>query len=127
MVKLAAKGMAERDNHLMPKSVTTPEEFYEIMARTALDAIGLQTLLEELARAEQELKHADEKSTHGINADTATILPEEPPDPPQYGLDVPPVMRIGYEARDLDTPDRHEHETRKVENARLRSKMNGSE
>ena len=27
LVELAAKGMAERDNHPMPKSVTTPEAF----------------------------------------------------------------------------------------------------
>jgi hypothetical protein len=31
LVELAAKGLAERDNHLMPKSVTTPEAFYEGM------------------------------------------------------------------------------------------------
>jgi hypothetical protein len=52
-VALAAKGMAERDNHPMPKSVTTPEAFYEIMARAALDAIGLAALLERVARAER--------------------------------------------------------------------------
>lgn len=55
-VELGAKGMAQRDNHPMPKSVTTPEEFYEIMSAAALDAIGLRTLLSRLARAERELE-----------------------------------------------------------------------
>jgi hypothetical protein len=59
LVELAAKGMAERDNHPMPRSVTTPEAFYEVMARAALDAVGLQALLEELAGAVQELENAD--------------------------------------------------------------------
>ena len=93
LVELAAKGMAERDNHPMPKSVTTPEAFYEIMARAALDVIGLQTLLEDLARAEQELKHADEGSNLAVNADNAATLPEEPSDSPEYELNVPPVTR----------------------------------
>ncbi len=60
LVELAAKGMAERDSHPMPRSVTTPEAFYEVMARAALDAVGLQALLEELAGAVQELDNADE-------------------------------------------------------------------
>jgi hypothetical protein len=60
LVKLAAKGLAERDNHPMPKSVTTPEAFYAVMARAALDAIGLAALLERVARAEQKLRYADE-------------------------------------------------------------------
>jgi hypothetical protein len=53
-VEIAAKGMAERDNHPMPKSVTTPKAFYEVMAGAALDAIGLQALLERVARAERQ-------------------------------------------------------------------------
>jgi hypothetical protein len=122
LVELAAKGMAERDNHPVPKSVTTPEAFYEVMARAALDAIGLQALLEELARAEQELKNADEGSTLAVNAETATTLPEEPSVVPQYVLSVPPVTRIGYENGVLATPSRHERGTGKAENARLRSK-----
>jgi hypothetical protein len=40
-VHLAAKGMAERDTYPMPKSVTTAEAFYEVMAAAALDATGL--------------------------------------------------------------------------------------
>ena len=44
-VAVAAKGMAERDNHPMPGSVTTPEAFYKVMAAAALDAIGPQALL----------------------------------------------------------------------------------
>jgi len=55
-VKLAAKGMAERDNHPMPKSVTTPEAFYEVVAGAALDAIDLRTLLNRMTRAERELE-----------------------------------------------------------------------
>jgi hypothetical protein len=121
-VELAAKGMAERDNHPMPKSVTTLEAFYEVMARAALDAIGLQALLEELARAEQELKNADEGPNLAVNADAATTLPEEPSVPPQYVLSVPPATHIGYENGVLDTPSRRERGTGKAENARLRSK-----
>jgi hypothetical protein len=122
LVELAAKGMAERDNHPMPKSVTTPEAFYEIMARAALDVIGLQTLLEDLARAEQELKHADEGSNLAVNADNAATLPEEPSDSPQYELNVPPVTDIGHENGILNTPSRREQGARKVKNARLRGR-----
>jgi hypothetical protein len=119
LVELAAKGMAERDNHPMPKSVTTPEAFYEVMARAALDAIGLQTLLEEVARAEQELKNADEESDLAINAD-ATTLSQEPPVSPQYAMEVPPVTRMGYENGAPDRQSRAERGTRKAENACLR-------
>jgi len=55
-VTLAAKGLAERDNYPMPRSVTTPEVFYEVMAAAALDATDLRTLLERATRAEQELE-----------------------------------------------------------------------
>jgi hypothetical protein len=55
-VKLAAKGLAERDNHPMPKSVSTPEAFYEVMAAAVLDAIDLPALLERVTRAERELE-----------------------------------------------------------------------
>ena len=55
-VRLAAKGMAERDNHPMPKSVTTPEAFYDVMAAAALDAIGLPALIERVTRAERDLE-----------------------------------------------------------------------
>jgi hypothetical protein len=55
-VKLAAKGLAERDNHPMPKSVTTPEAFYEVMAAAVLDAIDLPALLERVTQAERELE-----------------------------------------------------------------------
>jgi hypothetical protein len=53
-VKVAAKGMAERDSHSMPESVTTPEAFYEVMADAALDAVGFRALVERLARAMRE-------------------------------------------------------------------------
>jgi hypothetical protein len=55
-LKLAAKGLAERDTHPMPNSVTTPEEFYEVMAAAVLEAIDLPALLERVARAELELE-----------------------------------------------------------------------
>ena len=119
LVELAAKGMAERDNHPMPKSVTTPEAFYEVMARAALDAIGLQALLGELAGAEQELKNADDESDLALNADAAT-LSEEPSVSPQYALEVPPVTRMGYENGVRDKESRGERGTQKAENACLR-------
>jgi hypothetical protein len=53
-VKVAAKGIAERDSHSMPESVTTPEAFYEVMAGAALDAVDFRTLVEQLARATRE-------------------------------------------------------------------------
>jgi hypothetical protein len=62
LVELAAKGMAERDNHPMPPSVTTPEAFYEIMAGAALDAVGFRTLLERVGQAERELEAIQESS-----------------------------------------------------------------
>jgi hypothetical protein len=60
-VELAAKGLRERDNHPMPKSVTTPEAFYEHMAGAALDGIDLRALLERVARAEGELETIRER------------------------------------------------------------------
>ena len=61
-VKVAAKGMAERDNHSMPESVTTPEAFYEVMAAAALDAVGFKALLERLTRAVREPEITQEPS-----------------------------------------------------------------
>jgi hypothetical protein len=60
LVELAAKGLRERDNHPMPMSVTTPEAFYEVMARAALDAMGLPALLEQAAQTERELEITNE-------------------------------------------------------------------
>ena len=119
LVELAAKGMAERDNHPVPKSVTTPEAFYEIMASAALDAIGLQTLLEEVARAEQELRKADEGSNLAVNADTTTP-PGDSSVFPDYELSEPPVTRMGYEGGVVAGPSRGERERGRAENARLR-------
>ena len=96
LVELAAKGMAERDNYPMPKSVTTPEAFYEVMACAALDAMGLQALLEELARAERELKDADEGPALVVDADVAAPFPEEPSAPPPHVL-TPPPTDFGHE------------------------------
>ncbi len=53
-VKLAAKGLAERDKRPMP--VMTDQAFYEVMAAAALDAIDLPALLERVTRAERELE-----------------------------------------------------------------------
>ena len=60
LVELAAKGLAERDSHPMPKSITTPEAFYQVMGRAALDAIGLPALLERVARGERKLRITEE-------------------------------------------------------------------
>ena len=111
MVELAAKGMAERDNHPMPKSVTTPRAFYEVMARAALHAAGLQALLEDLARAEQELEKADEGPTLPVKADAATMLLEQPS---------ATAVRNGHGNVELDTQNRHDRGTNKADKARLR-------
>ena len=55
-VELAAKGLAQRDNYPMPNSVTTPEDFYKVMATAALDAMGLRALLERVAQVEPGLE-----------------------------------------------------------------------
>jgi hypothetical protein len=56
LVELAAKGLHERDKHALPRSVTTPEAFYELMAGAALDGIDLRAILARLAQAERELE-----------------------------------------------------------------------
>lgn len=122
MVALAAKGMAERDNHPMPKSVTTPEAFYEVMARAALDAIGLQSLLEELAGAVQKLEKAEEGPDLVVDTDAITTLPtEEQPvsESPRYELSVPQLTQGSHEMEPLPPPSRPGR-TRKAANARLR-------
>ena len=111
LVELAAKGMAERDNHPLPKSVTSPEAFYEVMARAALDGAGLQALLEDLARAEQELKKVDEGPTLPMKADAATMLLEQPS---------ATAARNDHENVELDPQNRRDRGTSKAENARLR-------
>jgi hypothetical protein len=60
LVGLAAKGMRERDSVPMPVSVTTPAAFYKVMARAALDAIELQSLLEVVVRLESKRKVFEE-------------------------------------------------------------------
>lgn len=62
-LKLAAKGLAERDNHPMPESATTAAAFYEVMAAAALDAIDLPALLDRATRAERELEIMKEALT----------------------------------------------------------------
>jgi hypothetical protein len=122
MVALAAKGMAERDNHPMPKSVTTPEAFYEVMARAALDAIGLQSLLEELAGAVQELEKAEEGPDLVVDTDAITTPPTEGQpvsESPRYELSVPQLTQGNHEMEPLPPPSRPGR-TRKAANARLR-------
>ncbi len=123
LVELAAKGMAERDSHPMPKSVTTPEAFYEVMARAALDAIGLPALLEEVARAVPEVEITDEAHTQDVNADAATTLSDGPPVSPKYVMSVSPATHNGYEDGVLaDRGSRRERRKGKAENAHLRRK-----
>ena len=76
-VEVAAKEMAKRDSHSMPESVTTPEAFYEVMARAALDAVGFRALVERLARAMREpettpepLRRAGARSKHARSSRT---------------------------------------------------------
>ena len=76
-VEASAKGIAERDNHPMPGSVTTRETFYEVMAGAALEAISLRALLEQLSRAERQLPagrtpSAARTPTSGSTSDGAT-------------------------------------------------------
>ena len=124
LLELAAKGMAERDNHPMPKSVTTPEEFYEVMARAALDAISFRALLDEVAalRAERELRIAEEAPAQAVNAETATTPRNRPPVSTKYTLNVAAATHNGWEDGALDTKSRDERATRKAENIRLRRK-----
>jgi len=123
LVGLAAKGLRERDNHPMPKSVTTPEAFYEVMARAALDAMGLPALLERVARAERKLNITDEAPTKAVNgwADAATTVPDEQPVSPRYVLNAPPATHNGRgDGHGVLERGRSERGTRKTENVRLR-------
>ena len=120
LVELAAKGMAERDSHPMPRSVTTPEAFYEVMARAALDAVGLQGLLEELAGSAQKFDDADEGPILAVETDAITTPPEEPCVSSGYLPCVPKVTPVGSENGVLPTPARPGRGTRKAEGARLR-------
>lgn len=124
LIELAAKGLAERDNHPMPKSVTTPEAFYEVMARAALVAIGLRELLEEVevTRAQQELRIPDEAPTCTVNASTATTLDDALPDAHQYTLNAPEAKHNAWEDGGFDARSHFERATLKAENTRLRRK-----
>ena len=111
MVELAAKGLAERDNHPLPKSVTTLRAFYEVMARAALDAAGIQALLEDLARAEQKLKKADEEPILPVKADPAAMPLEQP---------FATAARNGHGSVELHIRNRRDRGTSKADNVRLR-------
>ncbi len=117
LVELAAKGLAERDNHAMPKSVTTPEDFYEIMAGAALDAIGLRELLEEVevARAQQDLTIPDEAPSGPLNADAPAARSDEPPDASLYAPNAPAATRSLWEDGAYYAGSQLEREPRKVE------------
>ena len=122
LVELAAKGMAERDNHPMPKSVTTPEQFYEVEARAALDAISLRALLDEVGalRAERELRIAEEAPAEAVTAETAATPRNKQPVTTKYTLNAPPTTHNGWEDGRVDTKSCDERATRKAENIRLR-------
>jgi hypothetical protein len=124
MVELAAKGMAERDKHPMPKSITTPEEFYEVEARAALDAISLRALLDEVGalRAEREARITEEEPAQAENAEAATTPRNKPPVSATYTLKAPPATQKIWEDGALDSKSRDERATRKAENIRLRRK-----
>ena len=90
LVELAAKGLAQRDSRPMPRSVTTPEGFYDVMARAALDAIGLRDLLEDRARAVPTPGlSADEKACWDEDANPPTMLLNDPNVTPRFELSLP--------------------------------------
>ena len=123
LVELAAKGLAERDNHPMPRSVTTPGEFYEVMAGAALDAIGLRELLDEVeASREQRELTVPADATVPVNADAAPLLGEELPDDPGSSLNAPVTTRDVWEDPVCDAGGELDGEPRKVESPRLRRK-----
>ena len=94
------RGWPGGDSRPTPRSVTTPEAFYEVLARAALDAIGLRAILEDLARADKELNIiADEASTQAENDDATTMLPDEPPVSPQHELTAPLATLRDTESR----------------------------
>ncbi len=122
LVELAAKGLAQRDTYPMPKSVSTPESFYEVMARAALDAIGLQALLNEMKQAEEQLRFAAEPpppppATH---ADVATTPPKGPSVSPAHVLRAPSRIHGCNRLDDLDPKSGCTRKKRKAENVRLR-------
>jgi hypothetical protein len=117
-VTMAAKGMAERDNYPMPKSVTTPAAFYEIMAEAALEAAGLRGLLERVARAERELDHLQdalrnaesqtEAARHRVSAAAAVAEETAPapavPAPPPSATTPGPMTTPGPTSSEPITP-----------------------
>ena len=87
LVELASEGLRERDSHPMPTSVRTPEAFYEVMTRAALDAAGLRALLNELRfvhAANDSLWHrlrAAEVENARLRRCGQTVRPENPGQP----------------------------------------------
>jgi hypothetical protein len=125
LVELAAKGLAQRDTYPMPESVTTPESFYEVMARAALDAIGLQALLNEMKHVEEELRlAADPPPTTppppAAHADVARSLPTQPSVSTAHTLRAPSRVHGRNGPDDLDPKDGCTRGQRKAENVRLR-------
>ena len=125
LVELAAKALAQRDTYPMPASVSTPEAFYEVMARAALDAIGLRTLLEEVARHEDDLKLDSDPPEEDVDPpaeavadDTGIALPTEPVCSSAYAQ-VPVTAPRDLGGEECDTGPASERTPRKVENARL--------
>lgn len=91
LVSLAARGMSERDNHPMPVSVTTPEDFYKVMARAALDAIDLPSLVERKTERDQRII---ENSLRRIGN---SLKNSRPP--------IPVPMRAPHAEREMAGPD----------------------
>lgn len=56
MTNAGSEASASPQPTSLPQSVTTPEAFYEVMARAALDGVDLRAILERLACAERELE-----------------------------------------------------------------------
>lgn len=122
LVELAAKGLAERDNHPMPQSVTTPEEFYEVMAGAALDAIGLRELLEEVevARARQELTIRDEAPPWPVKAGAVTAQGDGPPQDSHPTPNADSATESVAEDDPSDPRSQRERDPRGIETIRLR-------
>ena len=139
LVELAAKGLAQRDTYPMPASVSTPEAFYEVMARAALDAIGLRALLEEVARREDDLKlDSDPPEVDAVPPEVDADASNEDVDPPvevvadetgtalseepaysSASVQVPVTARRDPGGEECDTGPTGERTSRKVENVRL--------
>lgn len=120
LVELAAKALAERDNHPMPEWVTTPEAFYVVMAREALDAIGLLAILAQLPPLEQEKNGGEQTSPLATYMPAGTRASQDTPERPPQTVSVAPGPDVDCNMGATGISGRHEWEDRKMETARLR-------